>query len=111
MTAATTGTPETPPKPSIFGLDECVYKIYKNKSEFTPVKAKSALQAIRDCGVENVYRVERDSLDKNYVLTMSKAAEMLAAKDQPAAAPVTAAPAPAAETPAAAPAAAEAPKA
>jgi hypothetical protein len=100
--------PKTP-----FSLAEGLYKIYKTRTEFIPVKAHSALEAIKNSGCENIYRVERDSLDKNYLLSAAKGSEMLLAKDQPAAAaPATpAAATEAAPADAAAAPAAEAPKA
>jgi hypothetical protein len=106
MTSTTLQPIDLAKKSLIFGLDEGVYKIYKTPAEFISVKAKTALEAIKNCGVESIYRVERDSLDKNYVLDLGKAAEMLLG--QPAAATAATAPAEAAAAPAAA---AEAPKA
>jgi hypothetical protein len=92
-------------KPPFLGMQGGVYRVYKDCKDFVMVPAASALEAIKSSGCEQIYRVERESMDNNYVLAPGKAAEMLLAKEQPVAAAET--PAPAAE--AAAPA--EAPKA
>ncbi len=110
MTEAAFETLPLPNKAAPLGMGEGTYKIYKTAEEMIFVKAKSALEAIKNSGVDNIYRVERDSLDKNYLLSLARGSEIiLGVGGDPAAAPA----APEAAAAAAAPAApaAEAPKA
>jgi hypothetical protein len=85
-----------PNKSAIFSLIAGTYKIYKAPGDFVSVKASSALEAIKNSGCDSIYRVERDSLDKNYVLAPNKATELLLGAEKPA---ESAAAAPAAEPP------------
>jgi len=89
---------ENLPKQSPFlNMGAGQYKVYKDSKEFVTVVAASALEAIKSSGCEQVYRIERDSLDKNYILDSTKAADLFLKKEQPAqaaAVPVAAAEAP-----------------
>ena len=71
------------------------YRVYKDAGNYITVEADSALEALKRCGLQNVYRIERDAIYLTNVLNVGA----LLSNPPPAAAVV------AAEAPAAAPAA------
>jgi len=81
----TANTFENLPKQSPFlGTGAGQYKVYKDSKEFIMVAAASALEAIQSSGCVQVYRVERESLDRNYILDSGKAADLFLKKEKPA---------------------------
>ena len=53
------------------------YRVYKNEREFILVNAASALEAIRNSGIQNIYKLDLESLDKMRVMDPAKSAEVL----------------------------------
>lgn len=78
------------------------YRVYKDADNFSLVVAETALEALKASGLEQAYRVERDSIDSVAVLDMKAWAALteMADKPAPAASPdAAAAPPPKAEDP------------
>lgn len=72
------------------------YRVYKDEKNYATVKAESALEALQITGMKQAYRIEREALYTNNVLSLSalqqsaEIAETIAAASAAALAAVTA---------------------
>lgn len=48
-------------KKNLTGFDRCVYRVYKSPSEFVSVEAATALEAFRESGIKNPFRIMRET--------------------------------------------------
>lgn len=63
------------------------YRVYKSGTEYVTVSAPTALEALKNCGLEQVYKIERDTLSSSNVLDPAASTKALLGEQQPQNAP------------------------
>ena len=63
-------------KKNLAGSDQSIYRVYKSPTEFVSVEAATALEAFRESGIKNPYRIMRETRFMERLVDQGKFSDM-----------------------------------